>query len=43
MLTEGPGQVAQLVFPIKQGFEFDPLSGHIQETTNECIISGSTN
>ena len=35
----GPGWVAQLVrvAPMCQGCRFDPRSGHIQDSTKECI------
>ena len=36
----GLGQVVQLVrasIPMHQGFGFNPPSGHIQESTHECI------
>ena len=38
-LHTGPGQVAQLVSVLwtHQGFQFNPPSVHIQESTNECI------
>ena len=45
ILKNSPGGVAQLVsvVPICQGCRFDPWSGHIQQSTNECINCETTN